>query len=144
LQSGLKINKEEPQRRYIGDIWNALNYYEDILKSPIIIIAGDFNWNVRWDSKPDSPLDGNFGNVVTLLQGHEIYSAYHHFRQINYGQEPDPTLYLNYNENKRYHVDYMFASADILKDVKSVCVGKYEKWSCEPYKSDHMPLMVQC
>lgn len=35
-------NKEDPRRRYIGEIWQSLNYYKDILRSPTII-AGDFN-----------------------------------------------------------------------------------------------------
>ena len=136
-------NKEEPQRRYIGEIWNALNYYKKLLDSSTII-AGDFNWNVRWDRKPNGALAGDFGDVVALLKEHDIYSSYHEFNDKEYGSEqPDHTLYLNYNLNKGYHVDYVFASAELMKGVKSVEVGKYNKWRNEPCKSDHMPLMVQ-
>lgn len=135
-------NKKEPERRYIGEIWKALNYYEDLLKSPTII-AGDFNWNLKWDLKPKGLLAGNFGNVTTLLKEYGIYSAYHEFNQAEYEQEKDHTLYLQYNENKKYHVDFIFASDDLLNGVKSVTVGKYDKWRNEPCKSDHMPIMVQ-
>jgi exodeoxyribonuclease-3 len=135
-------NNEEPERRYIGEIWNALNYYKKLLKVPTMI-AGDFNWNVRWDWEPDGPLAGNFGNVASLLKRHGIYSAYHECTHVKYGCEPDPTLYHNYNEKKPYHVDYVFASVSLLKDINSVGVGKYGKWRNKPCNSDHMPLMVK-
>jgi len=47
---------EDPKRRYIGNVWCALNHYKDLLETSIII-AGDLNWNVIWDSKK-SPLYG--------------------------------------------------------------------------------------
>src|SRR5659263_209310 len=36
---------EKPQNRYIGQVWNILNNYKEILNKDIIIL-GDFNWNI--------------------------------------------------------------------------------------------------
>jgi hypothetical protein len=41
-------DNDDPKRRYIGNVWCALNYYKNLFIEPIII-AGDFNWNVIWD-----------------------------------------------------------------------------------------------
>ena len=35
--------------QYIGQVWKAILYYEGLLKTEKIIIAGDFNSNVIWD-----------------------------------------------------------------------------------------------
>ena len=53
-------NKEDPRRRYIGEVWQSLNYYKNMFNSPTII-AGDFNWNVIWDKEHSNyPLHGTF------------------------------------------------------------------------------------
>jgi exodeoxyribonuclease III len=56
-------NKEDPRRRYIGEVWQSLNYYKNMFNSPTII-AGDFNWNVIWDKEHSNyPLHGTFTDV---------------------------------------------------------------------------------
>ena len=40
---------------------------------------------------------------------------------------------------KPYHIDYCFASQDILNQVKKVEIGKYEDWTMY---SDHSPLII--
>jgi exonuclease III len=133
-------NKEDLNRRYIGEVWGALDYYKDILKSPVII-AGDFNWNIRMDNDYDAPLNGTFADVRDLLERHNIHSMYHTYNNLDFGDEKDPTFFLTFNEQKPYHTDYMFASAEIIKNMKSFSVGKYADW--RPLKSDHMPLMAE-
>ncbi|RPJ77825.1 MAG: endonuclease/exonuclease/phosphatase family protein, partial [Alphaproteobacteria bacterium] len=72
-------NKEDPRKRYIGEIWQSLKYYKDIFKSPTVI-AGDFNWNVIWDKEhPRYPLHGTLTDVINLLKQFEIFSIYHTF-----------------------------------------------------------------
>ena len=39
-------NLEYPERRYIGEVWNSLNYYKALLDQTTII-AGDFNWDLK-------------------------------------------------------------------------------------------------
>ena len=131
-------NKEDPKRRYIGEVWKSLNYYKDMLKSPVII-AGDFNWNVIWDRKPDYPLYGTLTNVIYFLKQLEIYSAYHRSANAGFGHEKEPTLFFRKNRKTPYHIDYIFASTDFIDQIKTFSIGKYEDWIS---LSDHMPLMV--
>jgi exonuclease III len=55
------------------------------------------------------------------------------------GKEEHPTLYLYRNLEKPYHIDYCFASADLLEKVKQVEIGSYENWFMH---SDHSPVCV--
>src|SRR5262245_31223935 len=43
-------NKEHYHSRYIGQVWNAINHYKNLLGSSTILI-GDFNSNKIWDYK---------------------------------------------------------------------------------------------
>lgn len=124
------------RKRYIGQVWLAINYYKELLKEPIIII-GDFNWNKTWDAKPSYPLYGNLMDVINILKDIEIKSAYHSFYGEEFGKEIKPTLFMHHNKNKPYHVDYCFASKEFK--LKNVEIGDYADWV---KKSDHMPLMI--
>lgn len=132
-------NKEDPRRRYIGEVWNSLNYYKELFHQPIII-AGDLNWNLIWDIKHEYALYGKLTNVLNLLNEFGISSVYHNCKNMKFGCEQDPTFFLQYKRQKPYHTDYIFASADMMNKVKSVHVGEYDEW--RPY-SDHMPLIVE-
>lgn len=124
------------RKRYIGQVWLAINYYKELLKQPFIII-GDFNWNKIWDSKPSYPLYGNLTDIINILQDNKIKSAYHSFYGEEFGKETKPTLFMHHNKNKPYHVDYCFASKNFK--LKNVEIGEYADWA---KKSDHMPLMI--
>jgi exonuclease III len=133
-------NKEDPRRRYIGEIWQSFNYYKDLFKSPTII-AGDFNWNVIWDEEHASyPLHGTLTDVINLLKPFEIFSMYHTLTNVNFGTEKDPTLYFRKNRKTPYHIDYIFAPVNFINSGKSISVGKYEDWIS---LSDHMPLITE-
>ena len=41
---------EDVRKRYIGQVYSAINYYKALLEEPTIII-GDFNWNAIWVHK---------------------------------------------------------------------------------------------
>ena len=124
------------RKRYIGQVWLAINYYKKFLEEPLIII-GDFNWNTIWDSKPSYPLYGNLTDVIKILKDDEIKSVYHSFYGEELGKETKPTLFMHHNKNKPYHVDYCFASKHFKP--KNVKIGEYDDWT---KKSDHMPLMI--
>ncbi|TFH04462.1 MAG: endonuclease/exonuclease/phosphatase family protein [Methanosarcina sp.] len=133
-------NKEDPRRRYIGEVWQSLNYYKDMFKSPTII-AGDFNWNVIWDKEHSNyPLHGTLTDVTNLLKQFEIFSMYHAFTDVKFGVEVEPTLYFRKNIKTPYHIDYVFAPLDFISNGKSFSIGKYEDWI--PL-SDHMPLIAE-
>jgi len=124
------------RKRYIGQVWLAINYYKELLNEPLIII-GDFNWNKIWDANPSYPLYGNLTDVVKILKDKEIQSTYHSFCGEEFGKETKPTLFMHHNRNKPYHVDYCFASKHFK--LENVEIGEYADWA---KKSDHMPLMI--
>ena len=128
-------NKEHYDARYIGQIWLAINHYADLLSTPTVLV-GDFNSNRIWDYKGRV---GNHSDVVRKLADQNIQSIYHRHFGVEQGKEKHPTFFLQRKLNKPYHIDYCFASADIIQKVKNVEVGTYENWIAY---SDHSPLII--
>jgi len=128
-------NKVNHNARYIGQIWLAINHYTNLLGDSAIFI-GDFNSNKIWDYKDRV---GNHSDVVRKLEQNNIHSIYHRHFDFEQGKEKHPTFFLQKKVFKPYHIDYCFASADIIDKVKSVEIGTYENWTTH---SDHSPLMI--
>lgn len=129
-------NKEIQEARYIGQIWFAINYYKDLLGQSTILL-GDFNSNKIWDYKDRV---GSHTDVVNKLADKDIHSAYHKYFDKEQGQEIHPTFFLQKKRNKPYHIDYCFASSDILGKLIEVKIGNYDDWI---NFSDHTPLIVE-
>lgn len=127
--------KQNYKARYIGQVWLAINHYQNILSDSSILI-GDFNSNKIWDS---SNMGGSHSDVVSKLAGRNIFSTYHRHFEMEQGNEEHPTFFLQRKLNKPYHIDYCFASKDIIDKLQDVEVGGYEEWSVY---SDHAPLIV--
>lgn len=129
-------NPEDRSYQYIGQVWKAINYYKPLLKKKKIIIAGDFNSNTIWDKLPRRV---NHSTVVEFLERKKIYSAYHNFFDQTQGNEEHNTLFMYRHKNKPYHIDYCFASADLISKLSNVEVGNHLDW-CK--HSDHTPLII--
>jgi exodeoxyribonuclease-3 len=84
-------NPNDPDGRYVEQVWKAIHHYGHLLSSKRTILAGDFNSNTIWDRKRRA---GNHSNVVKFLQEKEIYSAYHLHHQQTQGEEQHPTFLL--------------------------------------------------
>jgi len=129
-------NPDDPDGRYVEQVWKAIHHYDRLLSAKTTILAGDFNSNTIWDRKRRA---GNHSNVVKYLEERDIHSAYHvHHRQTQ-GFEQHPTFYLYKHENKPYHLDYCFISKNLLKRLQSVEVGEHAYWT---QFSDHVPVIV--
>jgi exodeoxyribonuclease-3 len=128
-------NKQNPLARYIGQVWNAINYYQTILGENSILI-GDFNSNQIWDTKDRV---ANHTDVVNFLKQLNIESLYH--RQFNeaHGKESLKTFFMYRNIEKPYHIDYVFASHNIIENGYKLTLEKSENWID---KSDHIPLIL--
>lgn len=130
------FNNDDPDYRYIGQVWKAIQYYKEILKTGNVILIGDFNSNVIWDGLKRKV---NHSKVLEEFSAINIFSAYHkHLNQIP-GKESHPTFYMYRHQSKPYHIDYCFASLDFINKIDSVTVGNYEDWTVH---SDHKPLSV--
>lgn len=120
---------------YIGQLWKYLQIHKSKLKSAII--AGDFNSNVIWDKLGRW---WNHSDVVWELKELEIESLYHKYFKEEQGSESQPTFYLHRNLKKPYHIDYVFASKEFSKSVKTMKIGRSNKWL---EISDHMPVFCE-
>lgn len=129
-------NKKHPSKSYVGQIWDAINYYKSSLSQPSIWI-GDFNSNAIWDKKRKL---GNHSDVVSMFNDHHIFSIYHQQFQEAHGKESLPTLYLLKKKTKPYHMDYCFASNELVHLTTKMEVGTYNQWI---KWSDHMPLIIE-
>lgn len=130
-------NPEDKDGPYITQIWKALKHYDHLLAETKTLLVGDFNSNTIWD-KPKR--EGNHSTLVAKLEAKHILSTYHHFFNQEQGKEAHPTFYFYRHEDKPYHLDYCFASADFIQKMTSVEVGAYTNWTMH---SDHKPLMVE-
>ena len=129
-------NPNDPDGQYVTEVWKAIHHYDTAITSSQTILIGDFNSNTIWD-KPRR--EGNHSTVVKKLEDKGVYSVYHkHFSQAQ-GKEQHPTLYLYRRRDKPYHIDYCFASLDMIEHLKSVEVGDYDFWI---KYSDHVPVIV--
>jgi exonuclease III len=129
-------NPNDPDGRYIEQVWKALLHYDDQLTGKRVVLAGDFNSNTIWDRKYRI---GNHSHVVEKLAGKGIYSAYHLYHKQQQGSEQHPTLYMYRHKDKPYHIDYCFLSKDLSAKMQSVEIGEHGQWS---QYSDHVPVIV--
>ncbi len=129
-------HEKDKKKNYVGQIWGAMNHYKNLLNHPSILI-GDFNSNSFWDDKIKQ---GNHSDLVNLLASKGIKSLYHLRKQIQHGNEKDPTFFLVKNKQKPYHLDYCFTSQNMIINQTKIKVGKYADWI---KLSDHMPLIIE-
>jgi exonuclease III len=129
-------NPDDPDGQYVEQVWKAIHYYKKYLKKTGTILAGDFNSNTIWDRKRRA---GNHSNLVKFLEKKGIHSTYHLFHKQSQGGEQHPTFYLYRHQNKPYHLDYCFVSADLAERLRSVEIGEFEHWK---QHSDHVPVIV--
>jgi exodeoxyribonuclease-3 len=129
-------NPQDKDGQYVTQVWKAIRHYDSLLSSSKTILAGDFNSNTIWD-RPSRI--GNHSDVVERLGSKKIFSTYHSFFAQAQGKEKHPTFFTYRHKDKPYHLDYCFASEDLIKKITKVEVGKYKDWT---RYSDHKPLSV--
>jgi len=129
-------NKEYPESRYIGQIWLAINYYQNLLSLPCIL-AGDFNSNKIWDEKERV---GNHSDLVSFLESKKIFSLYHKQESIEQGNEICATFHMHRKISRPYHIDYFFASNTIIQNGFTITIGDAQHWID---LSDHVPLTLE-
>ncbi len=98
------------------------------------IVAGDFNQAiVRVRSRRKRPT-----RLAIRLGELGFTSAYHASRGFGFGQEPDPTFFLNKDATQAHHVDFSFVRG--LEPAEGgVEVGHPGDWLGS---SDHMPVVA--
>ena len=126
---------DSPTFGYIGQLWKYLQVNKRHLGDTILV--GDFNSNPIWDRKRRW---WNHSDVVNELGEMGIESMYHQFTDDEQGEEKQPTLFLQKNKTKPYHIDYLFAPKAYANRLLNVQVGRYDDWIT---LSDHMPVVCE-
>ncbi len=118
----------------------ALDVYRHLFTEGPVVIAGDFNDNVRWDRGERAT---NWTFTVRRYKEIGLVSAYHEYFGEVQGDESTPTLYWQSRraDGPRYHIDYCFIPEGWLPALRSVSVGSHADWVA-PGLSDHVPLVV--
>lgn len=132
-------DKENPENRYIGQVYASVRDYREWIDSNTVVI-GDFNWNIIWDESPKSPLRGDFADTVRILNNCGLQSVYHTVTGSDFGDEDATTFYMHKKPNREYHIDYIFAPDDTVGSVSEFTIGEYDDWIDA---SDHMPVIVE-
>ncbi|MEP6926003.1 MAG: endonuclease/exonuclease/phosphatase family protein [Ginsengibacter sp.] len=130
-------NPIDKDGKYITQVWKAINYYDRLIRDNSTILIGDFNSNTIWDYKKHRL--SNHSSVVTALEEMGIFSTYHLHHKQTQGKEQHPTYFMYRHLNKAYHIDYCFASRNLLDKLENVEIGTHEQWTSF---SDHNPLIV--
>lgn len=129
-------NNELVELGYYGaQFWKFIQEHKHNLAN--CVIAGDFNNNKIWDKKSRY---WNHTDSVKDLEALDIISLYHLYFNELQGCESKPTLYMQRNKAKPYHIDYAFASKELFKNNLHCHVGCYEDWI---QYSDHMPIVIE-
>ena len=128
-------NKNSTLNSYVGQIWNAINFYDKVFKKDSILV-GDWNSNTIWDKKRKT---GNHSQVVNFLDRYNINSIYHELNHEIHGKESKPTLFLLKKKNKPFHIDYCFATKTLITQNTKIEIGNFEDWITF---SDHMPVFI--
>ncbi|NND83210.1 MAG: endonuclease/exonuclease/phosphatase family protein [Gammaproteobacteria bacterium] len=120
---------------YMGQFWKFLQIHRKELQQENTIVLGDFNSNAKWD-KPDRWWSHT--DTINELAAINIESLYHYQSGERPGQETEPTFYLQRNEAKPYHIDYVFMASQLLRR-SNLKLGEINDWIAA---SDHIPLCV--
>jgi exonuclease III len=100
-----------------------------------VVVAGDFNSNTIFNK----PRSRHHTNLVVDLERLGLTSVYHSRHSKNHGAEEQHTFHLQWNCEKRFHIDYLFVPHGWVS-----CVTDFE--ICEPSVwaglRDHLPLIA--
>ncbi len=121
--------------RYMGQMWKYLQIHRAEISQSNTLLLGDFNSNTIWDKRDRW---WNHSDVVDELKELGMQSVYHQQFSQAHGEETTPTFFLHRKESKPYHIDYVFASKDLLGRCQ-IEIGEKETWLAV---SDHMPVCV--
>lgn len=122
----------QPSRSYFHE---AISGYEDLIRDQPTIIIGDFNNNVRWDTKAKP----YHKQAVEWMKERGLVSLYHHQENEEQGEETQATYFHTWDLQKPYHIDYCFAPKQLVNRGAKISAGNPDQWL---KLSDHVPLVI--
>ena len=119
--------------KYIKLIRDSFDKNKDWFDASQVVVAGDFNSNHQWDKHPHN----HHASMVSDLAEHGLVSAYHSQKLAEDLEKP--TFYMQRNEQKPFHIDYIFMTKEWMELVEKFEIGAVADWR---QHSDHMPLSI--
>jgi len=116
-------------------LWKYVQAHKKKIEKGNMIIRGDFNSTACWDVWDRW---WNHSDVVRELSSIGLESVYHHYTGEDQGKESQPTFFMQRKLDRPYHIDYAFASAEIIQS-STISIGRAEEWL---EFSDHMPIVL--
>lgn len=115
---------------------HAVEYYAPFLRGGRGIVAGDFNANVIWDKETRYH---KFALVDEALARLGLVSAHHAATRDAFGDEGQPTFWLQKKLKKTFHIDYVYVPKAKAGVGLKVSIGAADPWL---KFSDHAPMVV--
>lgn len=122
---------------YVSSLRRALNEIRSEISGGGAIIAGDFNQSVIFDTKCRDEL--KFSRVLRDLSGIGLNSAWHTYADEAHGAESQSTYYHRRKRAEPFHIDFVFASDNLMQCLSDVRVGSFDDWVSTGL-SDHTPV----
>jgi hypothetical protein len=120
---------------YVGQIHRALTAYGGFLTSLPSVVIGDFNSSAIWDRTHPGH---SHSDLAVRFDQLGMSSAYHLGSGEAQGAESKATHFFRRQRASPFHIDYCFASRELLVDA-AVSIGAPDQWLS---LSDHMPLVI--
>lgn len=130
------VQKGVERPNYAGQFAQSLNTWRDDITKVPTLIAGDLNASLQGPSK--APHQKN----ITTAESLGLRSAYHHFNDINHGEENEMTLkWVGPGKvTYYYHCDFIFVPPAFQSN--GVCSIDPIFSSSDTHISDHQPVVV--
>ena len=125
--------------KYVGTVLSGLDELIGDAGEENVIVAGDFNASARFDSQ--NAARHSFDHIAQRLHAKGLHSLWHIKEGQVFGQETVPTYYHQWKREQPFHIDFMFASDNLVKRLKSFSIGDFDVW-CQNH-SDHAPLIAE-
>lgn len=100
-----------------------------------LVMCGDFNSNVVFNYY--HPKDKNHTELNRKLESKNLFSVYHSFTGDEQGGEKSMTFYQARHMNNSFHLDFVYAAKNVVKDF---AILDHYKWITV---SDHLPLVFR-
>jgi hypothetical protein len=111
---------------YVQCLFEALDTYDELLKSQRVVWAGDFNNNLLFDRGVD-PL--NFSELLARFESYGLRSLYHLQHGCEHGAEPQDTFFYHHDAEQGHHLDFVFATPALYSGGVEVSSGDHATWS---------------
>jgi hypothetical protein len=122
---------------YAASVIATLTAWEDVLASGQMLVASDFNvgFPVARDGRT------HYARVIRTWEKLGLVSLYHHFFDVQMGEESRPTFFDERRSQLGWRIDYVLMHQQQLHRVRNVELGDFWEW-VEFGRSDHVPLII--